>query len=87
MLFAETKPKSHQIATNTRRTMVESSRSQYYARSATDWQQERPETVIFRVLKGLLRKQTRKPFQLLKQFFLFSEEESSIEVGYKHSRL
>lgn len=87
MHFAEARPSSQQIAATRRTHLLESTRSQHYKKVAADWQEERPEAAIQRVLLALLRRQTRKPFQLLKQFFLFSEDEPSIEVGYKHSRL
>jgi len=31
-------------------------------------------------------KQVSKPFQLFKQFVLFSDEDSSMDAGYKHMR-
>lgn len=72
MHFVENKPKSQHITSNRHSTIVKSNRSQYCARGRTDWQEESPEAAIHRVLLTLLRKQTRKPFQLLEQFFLFS---------------
>lgn len=72
MHFVETQHRSQRLTSNSRRVIVESTRSQYHARGKADWQEERPEATIHRVLLALLFKQTRKPFQLLKQFFLFS---------------
>lgn len=86
MHLIESKGRSQQISTSRRTIVLESTRSQYYKRDAVEWEKEKPEATIYRVLLTLLRKQTRKPFQLFKQFFLFSEDESSIEVGYKHSK-
>ena len=41
---------------------------------------------MYEFLRSIIRKQCRYPFQLFKQFILFSEEDSSIEVTYKHMR-
>lgn len=48
--------------------------------------EESPALMIYEILLSVIRKQVRKPFQLFKQFLLFSDEESSIDVGYKHPR-
>lgn len=82
----ESKTRSQQISNIRGRIMIETNRSQYYRQDAVAWEEEKPEATIFRVLVTLLRKRTRKPFQLFKQFLLFSEDESSIEVAYKHSK-
>ena len=41
---------------------------------------------MYEILASLIRRQTCYPFQQLKQFILFSDDESSIQVGYKYMR-
>jgi len=42
---------------------------------------------MYEMLRSLCRRQSRYPFQLIKQYFLFPDDDSdSIEVNYKHMR-
>jgi hypothetical protein len=41
---------------------------------------------MYEILFHAIMKQVSKPFQLLKQFVLFSDTDSSIDAGYKHMR-
>lgn len=41
---------------------------------------------MYELLLHVINKQVSKPFQLFKQFILFTDSDSSIEVGYVHMR-
>ena len=41
---------------------------------------------MYEIMIHAIHKQISKPFQLIKSFYLFQDEESSISVDYKHMR-
>jgi hypothetical protein len=56
-----------------------------YEEEAVEESSDSPGLYVYELLRSLLRKQIRYPFQQLKQFYLFPEDdEASIEVGYKY---